>query len=144
MPRIVPCPRCGQSNRLDDGRNDRAARCSSCRSALFTGRPVSLISENFARQISSQDLPVVVDFWASWCGPCQAMAPILEDAASRFEPRIRFAKVDTQAEPELTAAYGIRAIPTLIMFKGGKEIARRSGAMASGQLRQWLEQYHLA
>ena len=138
MPRIVPCPDCGQLNRVSDDRDARKGKCAKCGSALFTGKPVALGQGNFDRQIKSDDLPVLVDFWATWCGPCRAMAPVFEAAAAEMEPRMRFAKVDTDAEQELAARYRIQSIPTLILFKGGREVARQSGAMGSGDLKRWI------
>lgn len=133
---IVPCPNCGQLNRAKEDKSE--GRCGKCGSPLFTGHPVVLTEAGFDRQIRSEDLPVVVDFWAAWCGPCRAMAPVFEAAAAEFEPKMRLAKVDTEAEPGLAARWHIQAIPTLVVFRGGREIARQSGALPASELRRWL------
>lgn len=120
MPRVVPCPNCGQLNRIAEGRNALDANCATCNAKLFTGRPIALTRNTFSQQIRSNELPVLVDFWASWCGPCKAMAPVFEAASAEFEPNLRLAKVDTEHEQDLAHIHHIQAIPTLIMFKGGK------------------------
>jgi thioredoxin 2 len=136
----VGCPRCGATNRVDLGRARDGANCGSCHRPLFDGHPVALDPTNFAPVVERTGLPVIVDFWAPWCGPCQAMAPHFERAAQVLEPEFRLAKLDTEAQPGLARTWNIRSIPTLILFSGGKEIARRSGAIDRDTLVQWARQ----
>jgi thioredoxin 2 len=139
-PHIV-CPTCEAVNRVPAGKNAAAAKCGRCHRPLFTGKPVSAAAKNFARLITSNDIPVVVDFWAEWCGPCKMMAPVFEQVAAELEPRIRFLKVDTEAEQALAAQYNIRSIPTLMLFRKGAVIAQRAGATNAQGLRNWLRQH---
>ena len=114
------CPHCNAVNRVPADRPAAEAVCGSCKSRLFPGEPVTLTAANFDKHIGRSDMPVIVDFWAPWCGPCRAMAPIFERAAKELEPRARFAKLNVDEEPAIAARYGIQGIPTLIVFDHGK------------------------
>lgn len=135
----VVCPHCQTTNRVPRQRLGDGATCGSCKQALLARRAFELTGAGFERHVAADDLPLVVDFWASWCAPCRMMAPAYEEAAARLSPGVRLAKLDTEAEPEIAARYAIRAIPTLIAFKGGREVARRSGASDVATLQQWIE-----
>lgn len=134
----VVCLECGAINRLPAGRPAAEAKCGSCGKLLFTGRPKDVNGAMLTRQIEKGSVPVVVDVWAPWCGPCQAMAPEYERAAAATEPAARFLKLNSDTEPELSARFRISGIPTMLLFSGGKEIARVSGAMQSSRIRGWI------
>ena len=136
-PLLVACPHCQALNRVAPARLHERPNCGRCHRALFTGAPVALDAAGFDAQVMRGELPVLVDFWARWCGPCRMMAPQFEAAAQILEPRVRVAKVDTEAEPALGGRFGIRSIPTLVLFAGGREIARQPGAMGSAQIVAW-------
>ena len=138
-PLHIVCPHCHKTNRVAQAAMGSAPHCGSCHQALFTGEPVQLDADSFAKHVGRSHIPVVVDFWAPWCGPCRMMAPAFAQAAQQLSPQVRLAKLDTEAHPQAAAPYGIRSIPTMIVFVGGKEVARISGALPAGEIVRWVQ-----
>jgi len=136
----IVCPHCHKANRVPASRLNESPRCGACKQPLLGMGPIDLDDGTFATHLNRSDLPVLVDFWAAWCGPCKMMAPEFKRAAADWEGRVRFAKLDTEQARNSAAQFGIRSIPTLILFQGGREKARLSGAMNAAQLNQWLGQ----
>ena len=134
---LAACPHCGALNRVPPARLAERPDCGKCHRPLFTGKPLVLDAAGFALHVERSQVPVLVDFWAPWCGPCRMMAPHFEQAAAQLEPQVRLAKVDTEAEPALGSRFDIRSIPTLALFAGGREVARQAGAMGAADSVRW-------
>jgi thioredoxin 2 len=136
--RKIVCNRCEAINLVPTQRLDGHPKCGKCHQPLFQQKSVNLDAGNFQRHIGSNDIPVLVDFWAAWCGYCKKMAPAFEQATIQLEPFVRLAKIDTEASPAIAKRYAVSSLPTLILFRGGKEIARQAGALSLDQISAWV------
>jgi thioredoxin 2 len=140
-PLNIVCPHCDAVNRVAAERLSENPKCGKCHQPLFTGHPVELTTANFQKHVTRNDIPVLVDFWAPWCGPCKMMAPAFAQAAARLEPRVRLAKLNTEDEQMIGAQFGIRSIPTLMLFKQGNQVASQPGAMGEADIVRWTQSH---
>lgn len=137
----IVCPHCSAVNRLPQERLGDGPKCGKCQQMIFTGVPLSASSQQLSRHIHKNEIPVVVDFWAEWCGPCKMMAPVFAEACIQLEPRFRLIKIDTESEQAVSAQFNIRSIPSLMIFKNGVEVARQAGAMPLAPFVQWVQRH---
>ncbi|MBT6279170.1 MAG: thioredoxin TrxC [Candidatus Thioglobus sp.] len=138
---IVMCPSCSGLNNVPEAKLTDNPKCGKCKNPIYTAQPINMTGMQLTRAIEKTDELLVVDFWATWCGPCQQFAPTFKQAASQLEPKARFIKIETEAEQAISAKYSIRSIPTLVMFKNGKEIDRVSGALSAPDFTNWVNQH---
>jgi thioredoxin 2 len=136
---LVACPQCHALVRVPQGRTGEHPKCPRCKAQILAGEPIALDAAAFAAHVERATLPALVDFWAPWCGPCRMMAPVLDRAAAQHATALRVGKVNTDEQPQLAARFGIRSIPTLILFRDGREVARQAGAIDAASLSRWLD-----
>ncbi len=133
----IVCPHCAATNRVPAGKPATQAKCGSCHAALFTGHPAAVDAASFAKHVKAGDLPVLVDVWAPWCGPCRMMAPMFEAAAGELEPQVRLLKLNADEAPQVAAELGVQGIPALLLLRGGRVVARQAGVMDAGHIVAW-------